>query len=52
MQATIPFATIEEIAAFDTLIDVRSPSEFAQDHLPGAVNFPVLDDAERSRVGT
>lgn len=39
-------------AAFDEIIDVRSPSEFAEDHLPGAVNLPVLDDAERARVGT
>lgn len=37
---------------FDTVIDVRSPSEFAEDHLPGAINLPVLDDAERARVGT
>ena len=37
---------------FDTLIDVRSPSEYAEDHVPGAVNLPVLDDAERARVGT
>ena len=36
----------------DTVIDVRSPSEFAEDHWPGAVNLPVLDDAERARVGT
>ncbi len=36
----------------DTLIDVRSPSEFADDRLPGAVNWPVLDDAERAEVGT
>lgn len=33
-------------------IDVRSPSEFALDHIPGAVNWPVLDDAERAEVGT
>lgn len=39
-------------AGFDTLIDVRSPSEFAEDHLPGAVNWPVLDDEERHVVGT
>ncbi len=52
MQATIPFATVEEFAAFDTLIDVRSPAEFALDHMPGAVNFPVLDDEERARIGT
>jgi tRNA 2-selenouridine synthase len=39
-------------AGFDTLIDARSPAEFADDHLPGAVNWPTLDDAERARVGT
>jgi tRNA 2-selenouridine synthase len=39
-------------ATFDTLIDARSPAEFADDHLPGAVNWPVLDDAERELVGT
>ncbi len=37
---------------FDTLIDVRSPAEFAEDHLPGAINLAVLTDAERARVGT
>jgi tRNA 2-selenouridine synthase len=37
---------------FDTLIDARSPAEFAADHLPGAISAPVLDDAERARVGT
>jgi tRNA 2-selenouridine synthase len=40
------------LAAFDAIIDVRSPSEFAEDHVPGAVNLPVLDDAERAAVGT
>lgn len=39
-------------AGFDTIIDVRSPAEYAEDHLPGAINLPVLDDAERARVGT
>jgi tRNA 2-selenouridine synthase len=37
---------------FHALIDVRSPAEFAQDHLPGAINLPVLDDAERAEIGT
>jgi len=37
---------------FDTVIDVRSPAEFAQDHLPGAINLPVLDNEERAEVGT
>ncbi|SNR23156.1 tRNA 2-selenouridine(34) synthase MnmH [Paracoccus sediminis] len=39
-------------AGFDDIIDVRSPSEYAEDHLPGAINLPVLDDIERARVGT
>lgn len=37
---------------YDAIIDVRSPAEFAEDHLPGAVNWPVLDDEQRARVGT
>lgn len=37
---------------FDEIIDVRSPAEFAEDHIPGAINLPVLDNAERARVGT
>ncbi|WP_316015574.1 tRNA 2-selenouridine(34) synthase MnmH [Roseobacter sp. HKCCA0434] len=36
---------------FDEIIDARSPSEFAEDHLPGAINLPVLSDEERARVG-
>ena len=36
----------------DTIIDVRSPAEFAEDHIPGAINLPVLSDAERAKVGT
>jgi tRNA 2-selenouridine synthase len=35
-----------------SVIDVRSPAEFAEDHLPGAVNWPVLDDEQRRIVGT
>jgi tRNA 2-selenouridine synthase len=37
---------------FDAIIDVRSPSEFALDHIPGAINCPVLNDDERVTVGT
>jgi len=37
---------------FDAIIDARSPAEFAEDHIPGAINCPVLDDAERATVGT
>lgn len=39
-------------AGFDDIIDVRSPSEFAEDHVPGAISLPVLSDAERAEVGT
>ncbi len=38
--------------AFSTVIDARSPAEFALDHLPGAVNWPTLNDDERRIVGT
>ncbi len=37
---------------FDEIIDVRAPAEFAEDHVPGAISLPVLDDEERARVGT
>ena len=36
---------------FEEIIDVRSPSEFAEDHIPGAINLPVLSDEERHEVG-
>ncbi|MGB8339114.1 MAG: tRNA 2-selenouridine(34) synthase MnmH [Burkholderiales bacterium] len=45
-------ATAEQIGEFDQIIDVRSPGEFAEDHIPGAINCPVLDNDERVRVGT
>jgi len=47
-----PAATVANLRDFDTLIDVRSPAEFAIDHVPGAINCPVLDDHERHIVGT
>ena len=37
---------------FDVVVDVRSPAEFADDHIPGAINLPVLSDDERALVGT
>ena len=39
------------ISDYDTIIDVRSPSEFNLDHISGAINLPVLSDQERSLVG-
>ena len=40
------------LTSFDAIIDARSPAEFAEDHLPGAVNHPVLNTEERAVVGT
>ena len=45
-------ATVDDLDRFDTVIDVRSPAEFAEDHVPGAISCPVLDDAGRALVGT
>ena len=51
--AVLGFADIlPELDAFDTIIDARSESEYALDRIPGAINAPVLDDAQRVRVGT
>jgi len=44
--------TVAQLSEFDEIIDVRSEDEFAADRVPGAVNFPVLDNDERARVGT
>lgn len=41
-----------EFQDYSEIIDVRSPAEFAEDHIPGAINFPVLDNEERAQVGT
>jgi len=48
------FTSLEDLMrhGHDALIDVRSPAEFAEDHLPGAINLPVLSNAERAEVGT
>lgn len=50
----ITLTRLTDLAAhgFDDIIDVRAPAEFADDHLPGAISLPVLDDEERARVGT
>lgn len=41
-----------QVHQFDEVIDVRTPAEFALDHLPGAINRPVLSNEERATVGT
>jgi len=52
-RSLIPAAeALAQLAVFDSLIDVRTETEFAEDHLPGAINCPVLTEAERAEVGT
>jgi tRNA 2-selenouridine synthase len=41
-----------DFRSYDSVIDCRSPAEYAEDHIPGAISAPVLDDAERATVGT
>lgn len=50
----ITLTSLSDLAAhgFDDIIDARAPAEYAEDHLPGAISLPVLDDDERARVGT
>ena len=45
-------AALADLAQFDDIVDVRSESEYAEDHMPGALSCPVLTDAERAEVGT
>jgi tRNA 2-selenouridine synthase len=45
-------AGVDELARCETIIDARTPAEFALDHIPGAINCPVLSDDERRIVGT
>lgn len=43
---------LQRLHDFDAVIDARSESEFAEDRLPGAINWPSLNDAERALIGT
>ena len=53
MLLTVPANdALNRLDAFSAIIDARSESEFALDRLPGAVNWPSLNDAERASIGT
>ena len=43
---------LAQLDRFSAIIDARSPAEYALDRIPGAVNWPSLDDAERAQIGT
>ena len=44
--------SLDQLTRFDEIVDVRTPLEFAEDHIPGALNAPVLSNEERVIVGT
>ena len=44
--------SLDQLTRFDEIVDVRTPLEFAEDHIPGAINAPVLSNEERVIVGT
>ena len=49
----IPAAeALQQLDAFDTIIDARTEAEFDEDHLPSAVNWPTLNNAQRIDIGT
>lgn len=50
MIKVIPYSAFETLT--DIIIDVRSPGEFKEGHIPGAVNLPLLNDEHRVIVGT
>lgn len=43
---------VHDLSQYPCIIDARTPAEFALDHIPGAINCPVLSDEERVIVGT
>ncbi len=51
-RAAAPAVKPGDLSGFDSIVDARTPSEYAEDHIPGAICAPVLDDAERAEVGT
>jgi tRNA 2-selenouridine synthase len=50
MPQKIPF--IPALLESHCIVDCRTPLEFAEDHLPGAINVPILTDGERVEIGT
>jgi tRNA 2-selenouridine synthase len=52
LQLVKPREVIDRYGTFDSIIDARSESEHALDHLPGALNWPTLYDSERQAIGT
>jgi len=43
---------MQDFSSYALIIDARSPREFEEDHIPGAVNMPVVNNDEDAEVGT
>lgn len=52
VQAIAAADAIARLADFSAVIDARSEAEYAEDRLPGALNWPTLNNEERHRIGT
>ena len=52
MPTPLPIPDFLQKAETLSVVDVRSPGEFAQGHIPGAVNIPLFSNEERARIGT
>ena len=50
--AEVTLPGIRPLADYRLVIDARTPKEFAEDHLPGAINLPIVDQQEFAEVGT
>lgn len=52
MATSMQTSWVDFLKDVDVIIDVRSPHEFAHDHIPGAINLPVLYDDQHAQIGT
>lgn len=52
MQALAAADFLEQQSRGFVLLDVRTPAEFEQGHIPGALNLPLFSNEERAEVGT
>jgi tRNA 2-selenouridine synthase len=52
VQAISAADALARLDAFDAIVDARTEDEYAEDHLPGALNWPSLDNEERKTIGT
>jgi tRNA 2-selenouridine synthase len=52
LTAISPEEALQQLDRYSAVIDARSEDEYALDHLPGAINWPTLNNGQRIEVGT